>query len=51
MSETLATLDPVHPDFAALKASLAKAKTLADANAIRVNMERWRWMPRALGER
>jgi murein L,D-transpeptidase YcbB/YkuD len=51
VSETLATLDPVHPDFAALKASLKKAKTPADANAIRVNMERWRWMPRALGER
>lgn len=49
--ETLAALDPVHPDFAVLKAALAKAKTPADANAIRVNMERWRWMPRALGER
>ena len=49
--ETLAGLDPVHPSFAVLKTSLAKAKTAADANAIRVNMERWRWMPRALGER
>ncbi|MBO9697691.1 MAG: L,D-transpeptidase family protein [Sphingopyxis sp.] len=49
--ETLASLDPVHPDFVALKASLKKAKTTADANAIRVNMERWRWMPRSLGER
>ena len=48
--ETLAGLDPVHPDFAALKASLATAKP-ADANAIRVNMERWRWMPRDLGQR
>jgi murein L,D-transpeptidase YcbB/YkuD len=49
--ETLAGLNPIHPDFAVLKASLAKAKTPADANAIRVNMERWRWMPRALGDR
>lgn len=49
--ETLAALDPVHPDFLALKAALAKAKAPADANAIRVNMERWRWMPRTLGER
>ncbi|HKX88135.1 MAG TPA: L,D-transpeptidase family protein [Sphingopyxis sp.] len=49
--ETLASLDPVHPDFVTLKASLKKAKTTADANAIRVNMERWRWMPRSLGER
>ena len=49
--ETLAALDPVHPDFAALKASLARTRVPADANAIRVNMERWRWMPRALGDR
>jgi murein L,D-transpeptidase YcbB/YkuD len=49
--ETLASLNPIHPDFAVLKAALAKAKAPADANAIRVNMERWRWMPRALGER
>lgn len=51
VSETLAGLDPVHPDFAVLKASLKKAKAPADANAIRVNMERWRWMPRDLGQR
>jgi murein L,D-transpeptidase YcbB/YkuD len=49
--QALASLDPVHPNFAVLKASLAKAKTPADANAIRVNMERWRWMPRSLGDR
>ena len=47
----LAGLDPVHPDFAVLKAALKAAKTPADANAIRVNMERWRWMPRNLGDR
>lgn len=51
IGETLAKFDPVHPDFAVLKASLKKAKTPAEANAIRVNMERWRWMPRDLGER
>lgn len=49
--ETLASLNPVHLDFAALKASLKTAKSTAEANAIRVNMERWRWMPRDLGER
>src|SRR3546814_5141695 len=49
--ETLASLDPVHPDFALLKASLKTAKTPAQATAIRVNMERWRTMPRDLGER
>ncbi len=45
----LGGLDPVHPTFALLKAALATAKTPAEANAIRVNMERWRWMPRDLG--
>lgn len=49
--ESLAGLDPVHPDFLALKASLKSTKAAADANAIRVNMERWRWMPRDLGAR
>src|SRR3546814_17977158 len=49
--ETLASLDPVHPDFALLKASLKTEKTPAQANAIRGNMERWRWMPRDPGER
>lgn len=51
IAETLAGLDPVHPDFAVLKAALKTAKTPVDANAIRVNMERWRWMPRDLGQR
>ena len=51
VAETLAGLDPAHPDFALLKAALKKAKTADDANAIRVNMERWRWMPRDLGQR
>lgn len=49
--ETIASFNPVHPNFAVLKAALATAKTPAAANAIRVNMERWRWMPRDLGER
>ncbi|MBB5708288.1 L,D-transpeptidase family protein [Sphingopyxis panaciterrulae] len=47
---TLTGLDPVHPTFALLKSALATAKTPAEENAIRVNMERWRWMPRDLGE-
>jgi L,D-transpeptidase YcbB len=47
----LAGLTPNHPDFAVLKASLAAAKDKAAADRIRVNMERWRWMPRTLGEK
>jgi murein L,D-transpeptidase YcbB/YkuD len=49
--DALSSLNPVHPDFIALKAALATAKAPADANAIRVNIERWRWMPRDLGAR
>ncbi|MBL0768038.1 L,D-transpeptidase family protein [Sphingopyxis sp. DHUNG17] len=51
IAESLARLNPVHPDFAGLKTALATAKSPAEANAIRVNMERWRWMPRDLGQR
>jgi L,D-transpeptidase YcbB len=47
----LAGLNPEHPNFAALKASLAKTKDKPAADRIRVNMERWRWMPRTLGEK
>ncbi len=47
----LLKLDPNNPDFAALKAALPKAATPEEADSIRVNMERWRWMPRDLGER
>lgn len=49
--QMLLDLDPDNPDFLALKAALPKAATPEEANAIRVNMERWRWMPRDLGER
>ncbi|MEY4269461.1 MAG: hypothetical protein RLZZ58_677, partial [Pseudomonadota bacterium] len=49
----LASLDPVHANFAALKAALAATKPAdkARADTLRVNMERWRWMPRDLGQR
>lgn len=48
---TLARFNPDHADFAALKAALARAKTKAEKDPIRVNMERWRWMPQQLGSR
>jgi L,D-transpeptidase YcbB len=46
-------LDPVHANFAALKTALAATKPAdkARADKLRVNMERWRWMPRDLGQR
>src|SRR3546814_18142145 len=43
---TLTGLDPVDPTFDLLKSALAAAKTPAEANAIRVNLERWRWLDR-----
>ncbi len=48
---TLTALDPANGEFAALKDSLAatpvQARDLRDL--IRVNMDRWRWLPRELG--
>lgn len=49
----LAGLEPRHPDYAALKAELAKtpASDTAKVNLLRVNLDRWRWMPQSLGEK
>lgn len=49
---TLSGLLPTHPDYQALKAALA-ATPRADKGTrdlIRVNMDRWRWMKRDLGD-
>ena len=46
---TLKGLNPTHPDYAALKATLAKTKDPKVAALIRVNMDRWRWLARDLG--
>ena len=51
VSATLRGLLPVHPQYAALKAALAETPE-QDARrraALRVNLDRWRWLPRALG--
>jgi murein L,D-transpeptidase YcbB/YkuD len=47
----LAGLAPTYQDYAALKAALAATPRAdrATRDAIRVNMERWRWLPRDLG--
>mgnify|MGYP000548429856 CR=1 FL=1 len=47
----LESLNPAHPDYAALRAELA-ATPLAETarrSMIRANMDRWRWLPRDLG--
>jgi L,D-transpeptidase YcbB len=50
---TLASVEPTHPDYAALKAALAAtpATDKVRINTIRTNLERWRWLPRDLGAR
>ena len=46
-----ASVEPLHPDYAALKAALATTTDPARRKIIRTNMERWRWLPRDLGTR
>ena len=51
--QVLQTLLPAHPQYASLKNALAladKADT-AKINRIRLNMDRWRWLPRELGDK
>ena len=47
----LAGLAPTHPDYALLKAELAKTPATAKTKRakIRANMDRWRWLVRDLG--
>lgn len=49
----LAALLPAHAEYRALKTALARspAQDRAGPEKIRVNMERWRWMPRDPGGR
>lgn len=49
---TIKNLAPTAPDYAALKALLAATPKAdkAKRNLIRVNMDRWRWLPRDLGK-
>jgi murein L,D-transpeptidase YcbB/YkuD len=44
---------PTHPQYAALKEALTLtgAKEMAKLNRIKLNMDRWRWLPRDLGEK
>ena len=53
VAEALTGLLPTHPQYAALKNALMvtpKAET-DKIERIRLNMDRWRWLPRDLGER
>ena len=50
---SLEELAPMHPQYKGLQAALALQREKPDGHAdqIRMNMERWRWAPRALGDR
>ncbi len=53
VAQVLNGLLPKHPQYALLKNALAKTpeSEKAKRDLIRTNMERWRWLPRNLGER
>jgi murein L,D-transpeptidase YcbB/YkuD len=53
ISQALDGLLPTHPQYAALKAALAEtpASDEAKRDRIRLNMDRWRWLPRDLGNK
>ena len=50
---TLLSLLPTHPQYRDLKNALATtaADDSAQRNRIKLNMDRWRWLPRDLGEK
>jgi len=49
--QALDGLLPTHPQYAALKSALAEAPATDEArrDRIRLNLDRWRWLPRDLG--
>ena len=53
ITDALNGLLPTHPQYAALKAALAMtpATETAKLDRIRLNMDRWRWLPRDLGQK
>ena len=49
VADTLRSLLPTHPQYAALKALYAHTEDGALREKIKVNLDRWRWLPRDLG--
>jgi len=47
----LRNLLPTHPQYAALKLALATTTDPAQVKRIRLNLDRWRWLPRDLGQK
>ncbi len=53
ITRTLHDLLPVHPQYVMLKKALevTPASEVSKLNRIRLNLDRWRWLPRDLGDR
>jgi murein L,D-transpeptidase YcbB/YkuD len=53
VADALTGLLPTHPQYAALRNALEKtpATETAKLNRIKLNMDRWRWLPRDLGNK
>ena len=53
IADALNSLLPTHPQYTALKSALAmtSAGDTAKLGRIRLNLDRWRWLPRDLGEK
>ena len=53
ITAALTGLLPTHPQYAALKEALAATPATDEAkrNRIRLNLDRWRWLPRDLGQK
>ena len=51
VGDSLEQLAPTHPQYRGLQAALAQETDAGRAEVIRMNMERWRWAPRDLGDR
>jgi murein L,D-transpeptidase YcbB/YkuD len=49
--DSLNSLLPTHPQYAELKALLGTAKDKQLLDKVRTNLDRWRWLPRDLGQR
>lgn len=49
--DMLSALLPTHPQYAELKGVLATASAQETKDKARANLERWRWLPRDLGQR
>ena len=49
--DTLTSLLPTHPQYTELKAMYASAPDQATRDKVRINLDRWRWLPRDLGKR